>query len=278
MSGCALDVRSPEESRDAVAGWMVRKTGQAVEERSDGTLVGFAARAEQAHALLAELQATFGHGVAGRARALPEVDWRERWRDGLGARTIGRLTVAPSWAVPACRRPPAGTIIIDPESAFGTGEHGSTRSALLLLDRHVRPGDRVLDLGSGSGILAIAAARLGAARATGVELDEEAEPVARKNAARNGVTERVAFVTGDAAVLAPLLGPVEVVLSNILFAANAALLPAIRGALAADGVAIFAGMETVEREAFLDPLEAAGLAPLDEVVDDGWWAVAARRC
>jgi ribosomal protein L11 methylase PrmA len=88
----------------------------------------------------------------------------------------------------------------------------------------------------------------------------------------------VAFVTGDAAVLAPLLGPVEVALSNILSAANVALFPAIRGALAVDGVAIFAGMETVERETFLDPLEAAGLVPLDEAVDDGWWAVAARRC
>ena len=277
MSGCALDVRSPEEARDAVAGWLVRKTGQAVEERSDGMLVGFAPGAAQADALIAELLATFGGAVAGRARALPEIAWHELWRDGIRPRTIGRLTVGPSWAIPTTRDPASATVVIDPETAFGTGEHGSTRTALILLDRHIRPGDRVLDLGSGSGILAIAAARLGAARATGVEWEEESEPVARKNVERNGVAARVALVTGDAAVLAPLLGPVELVLSNILRASNVALLPSITAALAPGGVAIFAGMEEAEREPFLALLGAAGFEALDEAVDDGWWGVAARR-
>jgi len=147
----------------------------------------------------------------------------------------------------------------------------------VLLDRHLQPGDVVLDLGSGSGILAIAAARLGAARATGVELDAEAEPVALGNALRNGVADRVDFVTGDALALAPLLGPVELVLSNILRAANVELLPAIAAALAPEGVAIFAGMEREERELFLPALAEAGFVWLDEAADGAWWAVVARR-
>ena len=78
-------------------------------------------------------------------------------------------------------------VLMDPENAFGSGEHGSTRAALTLLEALLRPGDRVLDLGSGSGILAIAAARLGAGRAVGVEVDAEANTVAVRNAERNGV-------------------------------------------------------------------------------------------
>jgi ribosomal protein L11 methyltransferase len=273
MSWCAVDVRSPGDSRDAVASWLVGRTGQAVEERDDGTLVGFSETEAEAERLLGELHARFGAGVDGRARTLPEVDWSARWRDGLAPRAIGRLTVTPSWL--ASTASPETRIVIDPESAFGTGEHGSTRTALALLERHLQPGDRVLDLGSGSGILTIAAARLGAARATGVELDEEADPIAVANALRNGVEGRVRFITGDAATLAPLLGPADIVLSNILRSVNLTLLPAIRSSLRPQGLAIFAGMELSERAQFL-PVLGEGFQPVDEAVDDGWWAIAAR--
>jgi len=272
MRGSALDVRSPEETRDAVAAWLVGRTGLAVEEREDGTLVAFAPSG--ADAVLAELLAEFGGSVRGAPRTLPDIAWQERWHEGLGPRLIGRLTVTPSWTAAAGGG--ARTVVIDPETAFGTGEHASTRTALVLLDRHVRPGDRVLDVGSGSGILAIAAAKLGASRAVGVELDPEAEPIARANAERNAVADRVGLVMGDAAVLAPLLGPVELVLSNILRSQNQALFEPVRAALAPGGIAIFAGMETAERGLFLPGLAAAGFTRLDEAVDAGWWGVAAR--
>jgi ribosomal protein L11 methyltransferase len=273
MSWCAVDVTSPSDIRDAISTWLVGRTGQAVEERDDGTLVSFAEHAAGAGALLTALQEAFGPCVAGIVRPLPAVDWTEQWRAGLGARTIGRLVVTPSWALPPESTSP--TVIIDPESAFGTGEHGSTRTALSLLDRHLVPGGRVLDLGSGSGILAIAAVRLGAVRATGIEVDDEVEPIARGNALRNGVGDRVTFVTGDAAALAPLLGPVELILSNILRSVNVSLLPAIRQSLVPGGIAIFAGMELPEREGFLPLLLGAGFTPVDEAVDDAWWGVAA---
>jgi len=183
--------------------------------------------------------------------------------------------VVPSWI----ELPPGDgpTVVLDPESAFGSGEHGSTRAALTLLERHLRPGDRVLDLGSGSGILAIAAAKLGAASAVGIENDAEANPVAWRNAERNGVTASVDFLEGDAGDLAPLVGPADLLLSNILRLANTALLPAIVAALRPGGLAIFSGMEELEAPLFRPVLETGGLAVRDEVTDTGWWAVAAAR-
>jgi ribosomal protein L11 methyltransferase len=273
MSWCAVLVHTPADERDAVAVWLVGRTGQAVEERDDGMLVGVAENADAADLLLGELREAFGSAVAGSAEPLPDVDWRLRWKAGLVPRQIGRLTVTPGW-IPAATAPV--TLVIDPQSAFGTGEHGSTRTALLLLDRQLRPGDRVLDLGSGSGILAIAAAKLGAARAAGVDLDPEAAPIARGNAERNAVSRTVRFLTGDAATLAALLAPADLILSNILRFQNQALLPVVRAALASGGRAIFAGMERPERQEFLAALGAAGFAACDEAVDESWWAVAAR--
>ena len=134
------------------------------------------------------------------------MDWSTRWRDGLGPRRFGRLTVAPSWIEPPAATGSRWSCSI-PRRAFGSGEHGSTRAALTLLERHLRPGDRVLDLGSGSGILAIAAVKLGAARAVGIENDAEANPVAARNAERNGVAGAVEFLDGDAGDLAPAARP-----------------------------------------------------------------------
>ncbi len=274
MTWWAIDVRTAPEHRAAVGAWLVGRTGQAVEERDDGLLVAFAADEAEADRVLGELAYGAAPAAAVR-RALEPVDWSVRWRDGLGPRQVGRLTVAPSWApLPPDAEP---LVVLDPEMAFGSGEHGSTRTALALLDRHLRLGDRVLDLGSGSGILAIAAAKLGAARATGIESDSLANEVAERNAERNGVAGRVAFLEGDAAAITPLAGPVELVCSNILRSVNTTLLPCIARALVPTGRAIFAGMESAESTLFQGTLADAGWVLIDEASDAGWWGVAARR-
>jgi ribosomal protein L11 methyltransferase len=276
MSWWAIDVHTTPARREWLSAWLVARTGQAVEEREDGTLVTFAPDEGSADALIAELGDAAGEPAYAERRRVEAVDWSIRWREGLGARRFGRLMVVPSWvAEPA--GPRSATVVLDPETAFGSGEHGSTRAALTLLERLVRPGDRVLDLGSGSGILAIAAVKLGAARAVGIETDPEANVVAVRNASRNEIREQVEFLDGDAGDLAPLLGPADLLLSNILRSVNAQLLPAIVSSLRQGGVAIFSGMELAEAPLFRPLLSPAGLTVVDEQRDAGWWAVAARR-
>jgi ribosomal protein L11 methyltransferase len=134
----------------------------------------------------------------------------------------------------------------------------------------------VLDFGSGSGILAIAAAKLGAVSAIGIEVDDESHPIAEANAEKNGVSDRVTFLVGDAGDLGILAGPAEVVCSNILRTVNTLLLPAIQRSLVPGGIAIFAGMEDMEEELFRPVLAREGWTVVDDVHDAGWWGVAAR--
>jgi ribosomal protein L11 methyltransferase len=274
MTWWAVDLAADAGDRDAASAWLVTRTGHAVEERPDGTLVGFEADRAAAEATMAGARAAFGNRVTVSLREVEPVDWTVRWRDGIGIRRVGRLALVPSW-LPVPEGSPH--VIIDPEMAFGSGEHGSTRSALALLEQLLRPGDFVLDLGSGSGILAIAAVRLGARGAVGIEVDPEANPVAERNAERNGVSAQVRFLEGDAQDLAPLAGPADVVVSNILRSPNIQLLPAIRAALRPGGQAIFAGMEAPEAVLFRSALEAEGFVPGPEVIDEGWWSIAATR-
>ncbi len=276
MTWFAIEVQAPAGQREAVATWLVERTGQAVEERSDGTLVSFASDLPGAEALERDLTHAHGGEVACSRQELPEVDWTTEWRRGLGIRRVGRFTIVPTW-LEHHAAPGELVIRVDPEMAFGSGEHGSTRVAMLLLERVVRPGDFVLDLGAGSGILSIAAVKLGAVRAVGIEVDGETIPVAQQNLARNGVADRVDLLEGEAGQLAPLLPRAQVVVSNILRLVNVALLPEIRDALVPGGSAIFSGMEDKEAEQFRAPLVAGGFDVADEVVDDGWWAVRAIR-
>lgn len=270
MTWWAVRVRPARADADDVGAWLVAASGQAVAHEDDGALLAHMADGAAARLVAERLRNDWSLEAA--LAPVADEDWTVRWRNGIAARRIGRLVITPSW-LPEATDP--GAVVVDPESAFGTGEHGSTRTALALLDRHLAPGGLMLDLGSGSGIIAIAAARLGAARAIGIETDADANLVAAANARRNGVADRVAFLEGDAARLAPLAGPAGLVVSNILRTVNVLLLPAIRQALAPGGVAVFAGMEAPEAPLFLPELARAGFVVADDAADAGWWGVAA---
>jgi ribosomal protein L11 methyltransferase len=262
------------EDTDAVAAVLVAATGQGVEEPAEGRLLTVETSEENAKRLVGALVAQFP-ALEGIVTPLEAVDWSTKWRDGIITRRFGRLVVTPSW-LPAMPGGDEVVVTLDPESAFGSGEHGSTRAAMTLLERHLRPGDRMLDFGSGSGILAIAAAKLGAVTAIGIEVDDESHPIAEANAEKNAVADRVTFLIGDASELGVLAGPAEVLCSNILRTVNTLLLPSIQKALVPGGVAIFAGMEAMEEELFRPVLESAGWTIIDDVHDAGWWGVAAR--
>jgi ribosomal protein L11 methyltransferase len=276
MTWWAIDVRTPAAQRDELGAWLVTRTGQAVEERDDGTLVAFAPDEQSAERLIAELRHRANSPVETTSRSVEPADWATEWRRGLAARQLGRLTLVPSWLSDAVDRDGL-TLVLDPETAFGSGEHGSTRAALTLLDQLLEPGNRVLDLGSGSGILSIAAVKLGASAAIGIEIDPEANAVALRNAMRNRVDDRIEFLEGDAGALAPLLGPAALLVSNILRSVNTSLLPAVLAALRPGGIAIFSGMEQSEAEEFRRSLSRFDFIPFRETLDAGWWAVAAAR-
>ena len=204
-----------------------------------------------------------------------DTDWSVAWRDRLRAHDLGTLTITPPWL--AGDLDPARTVVIDPGMAFGTGDHPTTRGAVRLLQRAMSPGLVVADLGTGSGVLAIAAAKLGASRAFGVEYDPEAIANAEENVHRNAVDGVVHVFEGDAAVVLPLVAPVDLILGNIISSVLVELLPAMRSALTADGVAILAGILVDERAAMLEALEADGWTVRDEDVEDAWWSVTVAK-
>lgn len=209
-------------------------------------------------------------------RSVADADWGRRWREGVRAHKVGELTVTPPWLADGFDS--TLTVVIDPGMAFGTGEHETTRGVMRLLPHVLRPGDVVADLGAGSAVLAIAAAKLGAARVAAIEIDETAIGNAEDNVARNGVEDRVHIIAGDAAVLLPLVAPVRVVLANIVSSVLVELLPAIGAALTTDGRAVLSGILTREREAMADVLAAGGWQVEREDSEGAWWsAVIAPR-
>lgn len=205
----------------------------------------------------------------------PAVDWSEAWKEGVGAHDLGALTIAPPWL--ADQYDPERTIVIDPGMAFGTGEHATTRGVVRLLAGVVAPGDRVADLGAGSAVLAIAAAKLGAAWVAAIEIDAEAIPNAEENVVRNGVADRVKVFQGDAGTLLPLVAPVQVVLANIISSVLINLLPVIADGLAPGGTAILSGLLREERDHLLAVLEREGWTVRAEDTEDAWWSVAVTR-
>ncbi len=266
------------EARAAVAEALIALGGTAVEEQGDA-LVTYVAPPGDPEAFLAQAEETL------RAAAGPEMrlswtwqadqDWQERWRRGLRARRVGRrLVVTPSWIQPRTR-PDDIVIVIDPEMAFGTGEHATTRGALRLLESAVAEGDRVLDVGTGSGILAIAAARRGARSVLAVESDPDAVINASANLERNGVAERIELRCDvvDAQYLREL-GPrrFDVIAANILSSVLVPLLGAFRESLDEGGRVILGGILREEAERVVAAAQEAGfeLAAVDE--EEEWWS------
>lgn len=207
------------------------------------------------------------------SRVVAVADWGAAWRRGLRERRVGeRIVVAPTWTTPELRQ---GDVLlsIDPEMAFGTGEHGTTRGMLRLLQQLDCSGARVLDVGTGSAILAIAAALLGAVRVDAVESDADALINARDNVERHGVSAQVHLEHAlvDTAWL-HAHGTYDIILANILSSVIRPLLPAFRGALAPGGALLVSGILEQEADDVLADAAAAGFRAIIEDLEDEWWS------
>jgi ribosomal protein L11 methyltransferase len=267
-----LEVRPGAERGEAVAAALFAAGAEALQEAGDA-LVTLVPTPEMA-ARLAAAARSADPAAAIETSEAPDVDWTSAWRAGIRAHTVGFLTVTPPWLAEPFL--PARRIVIDPAMAFGTGDHATTRGVLRLMQDVVRPGDVVADLGAGSAVLAIAAARLGASRVAAIESDPDAIGNAEANVLANAVSGVVTVIEGDAALLLPLVAPVRVVLANIISSVILALLPVIRRSLTADGEAIFSGILEAEREAMVAALAANGYRVVAEYSEGGWWSVRVR--
>ena len=267
----AVRVRTTTD-RSAVVNALFEVGAESVQELEDGMVTHIL---DVDRVVVSATLARADRGATVEYAPTPTVDWSKEWRSRIAAHRLGTLVVTPPWR--ADEFSAAERIVIEPGMAFGTGEHETTRGVIRLLQRVIRENDTVADLGAGSAVLAIAAAKLGASRVIAIELDEDAIDNAEQNVVANGVASRVSVIQGDAAVLLPLVAPVRVVVANIVSSVLLELLPVIDRALAQDGVAILSGVLRDERHDMERALSAAGWR-VEEIDEEGqWWSATIVR-
>lgn len=262
---------SREALRDSVAAAMFAAGAEGLQDAGAAFVTHLPASVD-AEAFVQTLRAT-DQALVAELAPLDDTDWSQKWKERIGAHHLGALTVTPPWL--ADGRDPATTIVIEPAMAFGTGEHPTTRGVVRLMQGVIRRGDAVADLGSGSAVLSIAAAKLGAARVYAIEIDPDATGNAEENIARNAVGDCVAALEGDASVFLPLVAPVRVILANIISSVLVDLLPLMAMSIAEDGLIILSGILAEERARMIATLTSAGWRVDAEDAEDQWWSV---RC
>jgi len=266
---------SAGDRADLLADGLLALGGRASEER-DGWYLTHVPAPPEADAFSEEarrflIECTGLEDIEVRVRLQEHEDWAETWKRGLRPRRITeRIVVTPSWMDPRAR-PDDLVIVVDPGMAFGNAEHGTTRGCLRLLDGAVQDGDRVLDIGAGSGILSIAAAMLGAGDTLAVEGDSLATETLQGNIERNGVGEVVSTLVewADNESLRNL-GPVHGIVANIEAGILTPLLPGLHAALRPGGWLILSGILDSQWSDLEDAAASAGLRS-GQVDADGEW-------
>ncbi len=231
-------------------------------------------------ALLQNLRKTMGD-LPMTAKPLAEENWEESWKENYPAQLVGeRLVVLPYWLTDDSGRLP---VILDPGLTFGTGAHPSTRMVLETMEKEVKPGSACLDLGSGSGILSIAALRLGAKSAIGVDVDPKAEDIARENAGYNGFaspefTALTGNVLTDREVMEALAEKqYDVVLVNIVADVIIALAPVLPRFLGEHTTLICSGILDTRLSDVKNALDKAGIQIIQEKACEDWRCICGKR-
>lgn len=208
-------------------------------------------------------------------KAVDDQDWLHRWKDYFEPAPITeRFVVKPAWSTYTAG-PGEQVIDMDPGMAFGTGTHATTRLCLQLMEKYLRPGDRVLDVGTGTGILSIAAAMLGSGEVLAVDIDSQAVTVAQDNIAKNHVDLTVRTVLAD--LTAGIDFRADLVVANLMADLVVRLSNSVRGHLTEKGIYISSGIIQGKETSVRAALESSGFEVIDARREGEWWAIAARR-
>ena len=209
------------------------------------------------------------------AQGFENEDWAESWKKSFKPVRLGEhIVIRPGWT--AFDAQPGDKVIeIDPGLAFGTGTHETTGMCAALIEQYVKPGQRVIDIGTGTGILAIAAAHMGAAQVLATDLDAVAVRVAAENAAINGFADRIDCRCGDLLDVVDVSG--DVVIANIIADVIVMLAKTVRERIVDGGVFICSGIAIDRRDDVIAALNAANYEILDAPVKGEWAAFAARK-
>ena len=206
--------------------------------------------------------------------SMDDEDWAENWKSQYKPFRLGEtFVVKPTWEKYEAQ--PGDRIIeIDPGMAFGSGTHETTGMCVALLEEHVKPGMSVIDVGTGTGILAIAAAKMGAASVLATDLDPMATRVAAENVALNGLSEVIACKNGD--LLDTVEEPADIMVANIIADVICMMAASARRYILPDGLFICSGIARERKDEVLSALNAAGYVDLDIREKGEWAAIAAR--
>jgi len=209
-------------------------------------------------------------------RELAEEEWTEAWKKSYKVQHLGRrLVIVPAWETYTPRSDEV-VIRIEPGMAFGTGLHPTTRLCLCALEDYLRPGDRVLDVGTGSGILAIAAAKLGAGHVLALDISPTAVEVAQGNVALNGVMDRVEVYPGTVGSLWWRIRATQLIVVNILADTVVELAPHLERKLAPGGYLISSGILKEQAELVATAMRDTGLAVIEQRAEGDWIALISK--